>query len=60
MHRHWRFKRANTNKPFSSWKQYVAERRNGLSLATTDRLVVRVPVQRAVGESLSVRQVEVL
>ncbi|MFJ3365763.1 hypothetical protein [Streptomyces anthocyanicus] len=56
----WKQRLARNSKPFRSWAQYVEERLEGISLATADRIIVHVPIERALGSRTSVRQDEVL
>ena len=56
----WRQKLARNGQPFRSWAQYVEECLEGISLATADRIIVHVPIERALGSRTSVRQDEVL
>lgn len=56
----WQTKVAGDGKPFRSWSQYVEERLPDISLATADRIIVHVPIERALGTRTSVRQDEVL
>ncbi|MET9934812.1 MULTISPECIES: hypothetical protein [unclassified Streptomyces] len=56
----WQTKTATDGKPFRSWAQYIAERWPEISLATADRIIVHVPIERALGFRTSVRQDEVL
>lgn len=56
----WQTKVAGDGKKFRSWSQYVDERLPDISLATADRIIVHVPIERALGTRTSVRQDEVL
>ncbi|MER7688696.1 hypothetical protein [Streptomyces sp. NPDC097610] len=56
----WQKRLARNGKPFRSWAHYVEERLEGISLATADRIIVHVPIERALGTRTSVRQDEVL